>query len=156
MQIVLFLSFFVAEIAASALLFQIAPLNPICVWYPSGWVYALGHFIPTLLVVLVTTIVWCVIGNPAFWESICRTHERSKVLLNAGLAGLGIDLIASLLAYYVASFNAGGPGPDHILPWLLLRAGLWSVAYAAAGGAFLGVLQLDLRSRRIMSNAHPK
>ncbi len=151
MQVVLFVSFLVAEVAASIVLFRIAPLNPVCVLYPNVWAYTTGQLIASLLVLLAIAIGWWLVGNTAFWESICRTQQRGRVLFQAGLVGLGIDLVSSLLSGYIASFNDGLRllPQQNILPWLLLRAGIWAVAYSATGAVFLWVLHLDLKSRRL-------
>jgi hypothetical protein len=147
MQIVLFLCFLIAEIAASAGLFRIAPLSPVCTWYPNVWIYVAGHFIASFLVVAVIAIGWWAIGNMAYWESICRTRDRRRTLFRAGLAGLGIELLASLLLHTISTLDVMQQGS--ILLWLLLRAVLWAVAYAVAGGIVLWLLKLELRSRRI-------
>jgi hypothetical protein len=154
MQVVLFISLFVAEMAASFALFRIDPMNPVCVVYPSVWAYVTGHLMTSALILLAIATGWWLAGNMAEWESICRTRQRSKVLVQAGLYGLGIDLVSSLISRYIASLN-DGPHPvaqESILPWLVLRGGLWSGAYYAMGTVFLCVLQLKLRSRRLAAD----
>lgn len=158
MQVVLFISFFTAEIAASVAFYRIAPGNPICIWYANVWSYGTGHLIMSFLVVLAIAAAWWFIGNPAFWGAICRTRQRGRVLLQAGLAGLGIDLASNLLARsYISSFNDGMHfgAQSSIAPWLLLRAALWATAYVAAGVGFLWILHLDLKSRRL-TDVSPK
>jgi hypothetical protein len=109
----------------------------------------------TFLILVVIAIGWWLMGNLAFWESICRTRQRRKILVQAGVFGLGIDLLSTLLSRFIATFSDGphlGP-QESILPWLVLRGGLWSAAYYAMGAIFFCVLQLKLKSRRLAATS---
>ena len=153
MQIILFASFFAADVLASAVLFRIAPLDPVCIWYPNVWVYGMGHLVSTLLVVLVIAILWWIIGNPGAWESICRTRQRRRTLYLGGLAGAAIDLTSSIDMRYIPFSDLPHIATSgSILPWLLLRAVIWTVVYAAVGLTFLQVFNLRLRSRSHPTN----
>jgi hypothetical protein len=151
MQVVLFISIAAAELTSSIALFRMDPMSPVCAGYPSIWAYAAGHFVATVLILLVIAFGWWLGGNQAAWDAICRTRQRNRVLIQGGLIGVGIDLISSVLSYFIQNMS---DGPHVALQgstplWLLLRAGLWSGAYYAAGGVFLWLLGLRIRSRRL-------
>ena len=154
MQVVLFLSFVVGDVTASIVLFRIAPFNPICIWYPSLLVYGMGHLVTSLIMVVVIGLIWCLLGNHAAWESICRTRQRGRVLYQAAFAGLAIDLCTSIAMRYI---EPRGDTPHYgisgnVALWLLLRAGIWTIAYAVMGYIFLLIFHLKLKSRRMMES----
>ena len=157
MQVVLFLSFVVGDITASIVLFRIAPFNPICIWYPSLLVYGMGHLVTSLIMVVVIGLIWCLLGNHAAWESICRTRQRRKILYYGGLAGAGIDLISSVLMRYLAFSELPHFAIlSSITLWLLLRLVIWAAGYLVVGSILLQVFRLRLRSRSMMSDSTHK
>jgi len=157
MQIILFISFFAGDVLASAVLFRIAPLSPVCIGYPSLLVYGMGHLVSALLVVLAIALLWWLIGNPGAWESICRTRQRRKILYYGGLAGAGIDLISSVLMRYLAFSELPHFAIlSSITLWLLLRLVIWAAGYLVVGSILLQVFRLRLRSRSMMSDSTHK
>jgi len=157
LHLIAFLGYFAADLIASIVLFRLSSTNVICIWYPSIWVYGMEHLVSIVCLVTLIAVLWWAMGNKAYWESLCRSHNRAKVLAQAGLAGIVVDLFSSFVSRYMAQQNVD---VTHLLaegsmaPWLLLRTLLWVVTYSLTVALVLALLQPDkhrelLHKRRV-------
>lgn len=142
LHLVVFACYFLANVTACSVIFHLAPLSAVCVWYSSALVYCVQHLIATTAVILVITLVWWLVGNPAVWEQLCKTRQPVKVMVWSGVAGMGIDTAASLLIHFYSSGDLPTLWVPHdFSQWITTRLLVWAVAYSAAGSIQLILLQ---------------